>query len=156
MGKKKSKNMDNGSCCGSSNISSAAHCYRIIDVNYNRLVEGLRVVEDIVRFVCNNKALSWSLRSVKNNISRIIYKYYPSLIVHRDVEKDFGKEWTESKRKNLREIFFANFARVKESVRVLEEFVKLFSPSDGKKIKALRFRVYKLEKELFEKNKIEV
>jgi len=132
---------------------NANAAYRIIDVNYNRLIEGLRVIEDIARFMYNDRRYTWNLRAIKNSISKIIYKHYPLLIAHRNVEVDFGKEWLESKRKNIEEIFFVNLARVKESLRVLEEFIKLFSSEEGKKIKTLRYRIYKLEKEFFEKRK---
>jgi len=44
--------------------------------------------------------------------------------------------------------FYANTQRVKESLRVLEEFAKLDSPVSAERFKTLRYKVYGLEKKL--------
>jgi thiamine-phosphate pyrophosphorylase len=40
--------------------------FRVIDANLNRLKEGIRVVEDIIRYRDNNKELSSKLKSLRH------------------------------------------------------------------------------------------
>ena len=42
--------------------------YRIIDANLNRVMEGLRVSEDIIRFSPNNEELTRSLKDLHNTL----------------------------------------------------------------------------------------
>ena len=51
--------------------------YRIIDANLNRLREGIRVVEDIFRYIYNDKELSTKLKNLRH-LSRvkIFMKFY--------------------------------------------------------------------------------
>ena len=99
---------------------------RIIDVNLNRAREGLRVCEDIIRFVLNDASSTRSLKSIRHKIQSIIDSSKiekESLCISRDVGTDVGTEldWLEA-RNSWQSIFFANIQRVKESLRVLEEF----------------------------------
>lgn len=125
---------------------------RIIDANSNRSREGLRVCEDITRFILNSNALTGELKRVRHRISDIV-KCLPVrsqfLLVSRDVKEDVGrKSWTRSEKKRLdyADIFMANIERVKESLRVLEELVKLIDERASASLKALRFKVYEIEK----------
>jgi thiamine-phosphate pyrophosphorylase len=69
----------------------------------------------------------------------------------RGSDRDVGKEiyGRELKRKNIRDIFFANMQRIKESVRVLEEFTKLIDTASAIKFKRIRYEVYGIEKRTF-------
>ncbi|MFC1592924.1 hypothetical protein ACFL4C_02810, partial [Candidatus Omnitrophota bacterium] len=66
----------------------------------------------------------------------------------RDSRNDVGRNLTggELKRNGCGDIFFANIQRVKESIRVLEEFYKLIDTSCAIKLKKARFQVYEIEK----------
>ena len=55
---------------------------------------------------------------------------------------------SERKRTDLLDIASANFKRIQESLRVLEEFSKLFSGMASDFFKALRFRIYSIEREM--------
>ena len=44
--------------------------YRVIDANLNRLKEGVRVIEDIARYVNNDKTLASKLKEIRHQ-SRI-------------------------------------------------------------------------------------
>jgi len=127
--------------------------YRIIDANLNRSREGLRVCEEIARFVLDDKPLTREFKGLRHGISDCI-RLYPAklrgIISARDSEGDVGKgrQAIERRRKGWKEISVANMERVKESLRVLEEFSK---PIDGKiadKFKRLRFKAYNAEKRL--------
>ena len=126
--------------------------FRVIDANLNRSREGLRVCEEIARFVLNSKPLTEDLKSVRHGISGIIKNNsgrLNSLAASRDSEGDVlrrsGSE-SEMKRRGLADIFAANMERVKESLRVLEEFFKLIDNKASAEFCGLRFKVYTIEK----------
>ena len=126
--------------------------FRIVDANFNRSREGLRVCEEVTRFVWNSPALTKELKSVRHGITDIL-KNTPSvskaLFQTRDVVSDVGRKErrkSEMKRLNYCDIFGANIERVKESLRVLEEFFKLIDKKDSAKFTKLRFKVYEIEK----------
>jgi ThiD2 family len=119
---------------------------RIIDANVNRTVEGLRVMEDICRFILEKKTLTSQLKKMRSKIRLAAKKIDP--IIGRKVKKDVGrKSYTKSekKRKSVNDIFVANAKRAQEALRVLEEFAKLSDPKLGKEFKAARFKLYTLE-----------
>lgn len=126
--------------------------YRIIDANLNRSREGLRVCEEIARFVLNSKALTKELKSVRHSISGIVKSSAAKtkeLPASRDSEGDVlrrSKAESEMTRVGAGDIFAANIERVKESLRVLEEFFKLIDTKSSSKFCGLRFDVYTIEK----------
>ena len=117
---------------------------RLIDANLNRLREGIRVVEDIFRYIYNNKEISTKLKSLRH-IART--KNYYELLETRDVENDVLRESikSEQNREDLYSILIANFKRAQESARVLEEFTKLISIKDSENFKYIRYELYNLE-----------
>ncbi len=125
---------------------------RIIDANFNRSREGLRVCEEVTRFIWNSASLTKDLKTARHSITSILKKSHISskiLFLTRDVESDVGrKERTKSEMKRLdySDIFSANIERAKESIRVLEEFFKLIDKNDSAKFTKLRFKVYEIEK----------
>ena len=125
--------------------------FRLIDANLNRSREGIRVAEDISRFVLNDKKLTRSFKSLRQALSaerkKIDLKRLP-LLKSRSVKRDVGKKSTfrEKSRENIADVFLANTERVKESLRVLEETSKLFDKKMSQRFKRMRFRLYELEK----------
>ena len=126
--------------------------YRIIDANINRAKEGLRVCEEITRFILDNRNLNSEFKKMRHRTD-IILKYLPrniKLLKERESLGDVGRKIyiNELKRKNYQDIFFANMQRVKESIRVLEEFTKLINKNIAIKFKRLRYDIYELEKKV--------
>ncbi|MGD2278648.1 MAG: thiamine-phosphate pyrophosphorylase [Candidatus Omnitrophota bacterium] len=125
--------------------------YRIIDANLNRTMEAIRVCEDIIRFSSNNDRLTRRLKNLRhgvfNTIKDLKKKHIKELLSSRNLD-DVGKESIESEknRENLVDLFLANTQRSKESMRVLEEVLKLFDQNLSQKFKRFRFRVYDIEK----------
>ncbi|MFY9085433.1 thiamine-phosphate pyrophosphorylase [Aliarcobacter cryaerophilus] len=117
---------------------------RLIDANLNRLREGIRVVEDIFRYIYNNKEISTKLKDLRH-IART--KNYYELLETRDVENDVLRESikSEQNREDLNSILIANFKRAQESSRVLEELTKLSSIEDSENFKYIRYELYNLE-----------
>lgn len=128
---------------------------RVIDANLNRAKEGLRVCEEISRFILNNQFLSASLKKIRHNIDCIAKGLLPksALLAGRDSLKDIGRDIlaNELKRENIHDIFAANIQRAKESVRVLEEFSKLINKKCAVRFKSLRYLLYDIEKKAAKK-----
>ncbi len=126
---------------------------RIIDVNLNRLTEGLRVVEDVVRFGLENRRLLAGIRKLRTQIGRDVRALRKQAIGSRRSETDLGRSdrFDRAKRRNLEGVLLANFKRAEESARVLEEVVKVAEPGLAAKFKAARFRLYDLEREAVER-----
>jgi len=123
----------------------------IIDVNYNRAKEGLRVVEDIFRFIHKNDRIRQKTRTIRHAINQFIdYTLRIQAISTRDSAKDIGRavDHFETKRTDEKDILLANLQRVKESLRVLEECLKTVAPDSFAGIKNLRYKTYTLEKEI--------
>lgn len=124
--------------------------FRVMDANANRVREGIRVVEEISRFVLEDAELTSAWKDARHKITVILSKIpVDSLINERNSDSDVGKEThlkEESERADYREIALVNARRAEEGVRVLEEFAKLSDTEIGKQFKRLRFRIYSLEK----------
>lgn len=123
--------------------------YRVIDANFNRAKEGLRVCEDICRFMHNKKVATRKYKDIRHQLTQIISRFpLVGIIQARDTAQDVGRRSTsiEFRRKTVDDIFYANSQRVKESLRVLEEFAKLVDKKSAENIKKLRYKTYALEK----------
>lgn len=123
---------------------------RIIDANINRLKEGLRVCEEIARFILNSPRITSEFKKIRHEIDAAV-KRLPApidLLKERESRKDVGRNIyiNELKRRNFQDIFFANIQRVKESVRVLEEFTKLINKNLAVSFKNIRYNIYEIEK----------
>ncbi len=126
---------------------------RVIDANFNRCKEGLRVVEDIFRFILGDDSLRKALRRLRHSLDKIAAEILKPAILSRNSRKDPGKECDhlEMKRKDVNSLLYINLQRVKESLRVLEEFFKLTIPRNASKIKKIRYQIYELEKKILKK-----
>ena len=120
---------------------------RLLDANLNRLREGIRVVEDIYRYIFNDKVIASKLKNLRHN-SRI--DIYNDLLDSRDIQNDLLKTSTKSEqnRTDLDSILIANFKRAQESSRVLEEFTKLIDIGISENFKSIRYDLYHLEKSI--------
>lgn len=121
---------------------------RLLDANLNRLREGIRVVEDIYRYIFNDKSTASKLKDLRHK-SRI--DNYKELLDSRDIKNDVLRSSikSEQNRSDLNSILIANFKRAQESSRVLEEFGKLISAEVSEDFKYIRYELYHLEKQVF-------
>jgi len=119
--------------------------FRTIDANLNRFKEGIRVVEDILRYEYNSP-LAKELKELRH----IKIPNYEEFVKYRDSINDILKPSTKSEqtRGNLRDIIISNLKRAQESARVLEESFKLFDIITSEKFKSARYSLYNLEKEI--------
>jgi len=131
----------------SSTQTLSPELFRVIDANINRLKEGIRVIEDITRYLLNNKELSKKLKTLRHLAK---YDNINSLLLHRDSTNDVLRPTIESElnRTDLQSIVIANFKRAQESSRVLEELFKLQDAKQSETFKSMRYELYSLEKEI--------
>jgi thiamine-phosphate pyrophosphorylase len=118
---------------------------RMIDANVNRATEGLRVAEDIVRFVLDDNKLTSKLKNTRHEIIKLLRDVRCEA---RDVKGDVGagrSTKSEGRRKDILDVFSANIKRAQESIRVFEEVSKLFNAKLGPKFKKIRFELYDVE-----------
>ena len=121
---------------------------RLIDANINRLREGLRVIEDINRYIYDNGSLSSRLKNIRHLVSKA---YDIDRLTYRDIINDVSKSSTDSEmiRESIDSVIIANFSRVQESARVLEEIFKLKDLELSNLFKEIRYEIYDIEKEFF-------
>ncbi len=124
---------------------------RIIDANCNRIGEGLRVLEDIARFILNDQSLTQQLKALRHDLIKELTRFGSGLIAARDTDTDVGITTQTSLQGDLASLVAANAKRVEEALRVTEEMAKLPEVSgqlDFRTFEKARFTVYALEKEL--------
>ncbi|CAN5915899.1 hypothetical protein BH23PLA1_BH23PLA1_42160 [soil metagenome] len=123
---------------------------RILDASANRAREGLRVVEDYVRFVLDDPGLTRRLKDVRHRLGAAIQGLGPDLLLtSRDTPGDVGTHImtvSEASRESPRAVLIANFKRSAEALRTLEEYAKLLDQWLAGRFEVLRYDVYTLEK----------
>ncbi|WP_457560368.1 thiamine-phosphate pyrophosphorylase [Caminibacter sp.] len=122
-----------------------SNLYRTIDANFNRFKEGIRVVEDILRYEFNSP-LAKTLKELRH----IKLPKYEKIISFRNADNDILKPSTKSeqKRESIKDIIISNLKRAQESARVLEEIYKLYDVNISEEFKNKRYKLYTLEKEI--------
>jgi len=128
--------------------STSPKIERLIDANINRLKEGLRVIEDICRYIFDNRELTSELKRLRHKLQTI---HSINRLQYRDIVGDVQKESTKSElsRIDLRSVAIANFSRAEESSRVLEEIFKLQEIQYSELMKEIRYKLYDLERVYF-------
>lgn len=156
-------------------VSDHTDTLRTLDAAANRAREGLRVVEDFVRFSRNDEHLSRLLKEMRHELTEHLADLDRfGLIAARDTRGDVGTRIStpsEQTRRQPLDIITANCRRVEEALRTLEEFSKLLlgaprvsggaestntraapprlaDPELPKRLEQLRYRLYTIEKAL--------
>jgi len=123
---------------------------RILDASANRAREGLRVVEDYVRFVLDDPGLTRRLKEVRHRLAEAERGLDSHLLLgSRDTREDVGTHImtpSEQIRENPRAVLAANFKRIAEAMRSLEEYCKLVDIWLAGRFEVLRYDIYTLEK----------
>lgn len=118
---------------------------QLIDANLDRAREGLRVIEDWSRFGLKNKDFIITIKGWRQQLGQ---QHFDSYKRARSTIKDQGAGLThpaQSKRIDPEEVVAANFARVQEALRVLEEFSRIIHPELSKISADIRYKIYDLE-----------
>ncbi len=123
---------------------------RILDASANRAREGLRVAEDYVRFVLDDPGLTKRFKEVRHRLAEAERGLDAHLLLGaRDTRLDVGTHImtpSEQLRENPRAVLAANFKRIGEALRSLEEYTKLIDIWLAGRFEVLRYDIYTLEK----------
>jgi len=126
--------------------------YRIIDANFNRAREAIRVIEEFCRFALNSGELTERAKQLRHELSATIDKLDAgSLISSRDTLGDVGVDRTvenQLRRAELKDCFTAACKRLTEALRTLAEMTQTVDPSVAQIIENLRYSAYTLEKDI--------
>jgi thiamine-phosphate pyrophosphorylase len=125
---------------------------RILDASLNRAGEGLRVVEDFVRFVLDDPFLTSELKSIRHELTTASAAISsPDRYSARDTLRDVGTIVTtpsEQNRADTWAVCAASLKRTEQSLRSLEEYGKVSDADFAQKCELLRYRLYTLEKSI--------
>ncbi len=122
--------------------------YRILDANLDRAREGLRVIEEWCRFGLNHSHFTNQCKHLRQELATW---HHSDLRSARNTPDDPGTELThpnEATRGTIEQVLQANFCRVEEALRVLEEYGKVYSQDMAASLKQMRYQVYTLESQL--------
>lgn len=136
---------------------------RLLDANFNRALEGCRVIEDALRLGSRAKASRdgrfFRLKSMRHRLSFLRSRFgIRRLISARNVYEDpgaFRQDILERRYRSYHSMLAANLQRLKESLRVIEEVSRVV-PSGrlGADAKRLRFQAYVLEEHILSGRKL--
>lgn len=126
--------------------------YRIIDVNFNRGREAVRMMEEYCRFTLNSRPLSSRAKNLRHRFCGLIDRFDTDLLMaSRDSQLDVGRALSvddQLKRQDLKDCFIAAAKRLTEALRVLAETTQIIDPAAAAEFEDLRFCAYSLEKDV--------
>jgi len=126
--------------------------YRIIDANFNRAREAVRVVEEYCRFSLNSRAFTERAKQLRHELSAVLGKLdVGRLVASRDTLGDVGVDQEvggQLKRSDLVDCLTAACKRLGEALRVLAETTQTIDTSIAQSLEKLRYSAYTLEKDI--------
>ena len=136
----------------SKNYGTVNGFYRLFDAAANRGREAVRVLEDYVRFMLDDAGLTLRLKTFRHQFQNVLNQIPMQFrLAARNTEYDVGTEISaegEYLRPMVGDLVLANFSRLQESLRSLEEFSKMFDPQTAQKFEQLRYQCYTLQKDV--------
>ena len=126
--------------------------FRILDANFNRAREALRVIEDFARFALDDAGISSAAKHLRSRLHEA-YRLFPAeaLLGSRDTPADVGTRIsspTEARRADAGEVVSAACKRLTEALRTLEEYAKTVAAEAAPQLEAMRYDAYALEQRL--------
>ena len=126
--------------------------YRIIDANFNRAREALRVVEEFCRFGLNSPPLTSRAKQLRHELCGAIGTLDAGrLMASRDTLGDVGVAQVVDNqlgRGDLRDSLTAGCKRLTEALRAIAEMIRIENQSLAETIEKLRYDSYTLEKDI--------
>jgi len=126
---------------------------RMLDANINRVMEGLRTLEDVARF-SGWVRLQVDYKSIRHSLQQSIdelgqdFLGQAALVSARDAQGDVGRESKTTQEmqrpEGLVSIVAAAASRVEQGLRVIEEATKVLAPNQAASIERQRYKVYDL------------
>lgn len=129
---------------------SSTDALRIIDAALNRAGEGLRVVEDYVRFALDDPLATREIKALRHDLAAAAATIAPfDRHAARDTVRDVGTSVStpaEQNRSDPAAVCAASLKRAEQSLRSLEEYGKIVDGGFAAQMETLRYRLYTLEK----------
>jgi len=123
---------------------------RVIDAAANRAREGLRTVEDYVRFVLDDRHLTDRCKQMRHRLAAALGRISTEhRLAARETQADVGTELAtaaEPVRNGTADVLTANLARLQETLRSLEEFGKVLDARIAAEFERLRYESYTLQR----------
>ena len=128
---------------------------RIIDANANRAREALRVLEDVARFVLDDRDLAAALKELRHDLRGVLESLpvdRAMLLAWRDTPGDVGTSTStegERVRRDLADVAGAAGSRLAEALRSIEEATKTLAGSAHDvpvRIERMRYTAYELDR----------
>jgi thiamine-phosphate pyrophosphorylase len=123
---------------------------RVLDAAVNRAREGLRVVEDYVRFVLDDRYLASLGKQLRHDLTEILERFpLRWRLAARETQADIGTLLTtvgEAQRAGAADVLTANITRLQEALRTIEEYGKLIDADAAARVKQIRYRAYTLQR----------
>jgi thiamine-phosphate pyrophosphorylase len=132
--------------------SSQQTIYRILDASANRATEGIRTIEEFVRFGLDDATAAAAAKTLRHDLALVLTRLKRSeLLSARDSDSDVGASLTtvsEYQRSQIADVIAAAAERVQQSLRVLEEYGKTIDLVFARQIESLRYRAYTLNRDV--------
>ena len=126
--------------------------YRIIDANFNRAREALRVMEEVCRFGLNHAGLTARSKQLRHDLCRAIAQLDSrQLLTCRDTPGDVGTDLCVDNpmpRTDLETCLTAGAKRLSEALRALAEVIQTLDPVLARTVEQIRYAAYTLEKDI--------
>lgn len=127
--------------------------FRIIDANFNRAREALRVMEEFCRFALNSTRLSSRTKQLRHDLCLAISRLDAGgkLLASRDTPGDVGTDIKLDRqlgRADLKDSVTAASNRLTEALRTLAETIQTFDRPTAQAIENLRYLAYTLQKDI--------
>ncbi|HEY3226555.1 MAG TPA: thiamine phosphate synthase [Planctomycetota bacterium] len=119
---------------------------RILDASFNRAREALRALEDLFRFVRDDRAAQRELKRMRHRLSALERPRALRLLASRDPVRDVGRNHDVPAEGGLGGFGAANFKRLQEALRSIEEAARSRDPLLRTSASALRFDAYETER----------
>jgi thiamine-phosphate pyrophosphorylase len=126
---------------------------RLLDANFNRAREALRVLEDYARFIRDDAGLSESLKTLRHDLTAATAPHVAAAIAHRDTPGDVGTMIgtpAEARRDDLAHVVTAAGKRMGEALRAIEEYLKTIDADVSQQVEQIRYRFYAIEQRIAE------
>jgi len=124
--------------------------FSLIDANFARLREGLRVLDEVARFEFHDESLFALIKGLRHELVRLEGVFPAAELIHSRQDEDIGEAYGIGTHLTLYTIIRANCNRVTESLRVLEEFARIYAPKVAEQFSEIRYSAYRFEVLLLE------
>ena len=126
---------------------------RILDANFNRAREALRVIEDYARYALDYAPGARALKALRHELQAALEPLARTgrFTVWRGADRDVGREDklpAEALRPDASSVAAASFSRLQQALRSLEEYAKTVDSAMAAAVEALRYRSYEVEQQL--------